>query len=329
LRDAGWSFLPVYALAALLGNLTVVGLIVLLYTVILRGHPGEGAREVLAWTQIILIMVAVYGGQAVFRDSQARVAMAAYDLPGWVMFLPPAWVACCVDSFGPGSGSPKWWILALGVLVVVGVWAAAIWRLSLEYARMQPGSSGWRRVTLPKLPQPGSLLGPWARFFLGSREEAAAYWLCSTMLWRDQDLRMRSWPALGVVMALLLLGLFSGQLGDPLADPGRGCVLSIACLYLLAFPLPTIAYNLNFSRDHSAAWILRSAPVADGAGFAEGIRKAVSYRLLLPMLLVLSVVFGIVWRDLGHALVHLVVGWLIIVGSGHATQIGIVRSLPF
>lgn len=329
LRDTGWTFLPVYALAALLGNLAVVGAIVLLYTVLLRGRPGEGAREVLAWTQIILIMVAVYGGQAVFRDSQSRLEMAAYSLPAWVMALPPAWLAQAVDSFGPGRLEPAWWILALGVLVAVGVWVAAIWRLSVEYARMQPGSSGWRRVTLPRLPQPGSLLGPMMRFLLRSREEAAAFWLCSTMLWRDHDLRMRSWPSLGVVVALLVLGLFSGQLGDPLAEPGRGSILSIACLYLLVFPLPTIAYNLNFSRDHSAAWLLRSAPLADGAGFAEGIRKAISYRLLLPLLLVLFVVYGLVWRDLGHALLHLVVGWLIIVGGGHATQIGIVRSLPF
>jgi len=76
-----------------------------------------------------------------------------------------------------------------------------------------------------------------------------AFWLCSTMLKRDHELRMRSWPALGVVIALPLLGLLTGQLVDPLGHQGLAGALSIACLYVLAVPMPTLMHNLNFSAD--------------------------------------------------------------------------------
>ncbi|HKR00729.1 MAG TPA: hypothetical protein VJT09_08645, partial [Pyrinomonadaceae bacterium] len=140
----------------------------------------------------------------------------------------------------------------------------------------------------------------------------------------------RSWPALGVVVALVLLGLFTGQLGDPFVTRApAAAALPIASLYLLAYPLPAIMHNLNFSRDHAASWVLWSSPVADRFAFAEGVRKAVTYRILFPLLVALLLVFALVWRDPWHALLHVAAGWLVIVGAGHAAQAGILRRFPF
>lgn len=330
LRDTGWMYLPAYTAVAFLGNLAVVGLLLLLYTSLMSGRPGDAIREVLAWTQTILIMVAFYGGQAIFRDQQDRLEMAAYNLPDWIMYLPPAWLAQFVDSTSPASNGIKWWIPGVGVLFNVALWALVMQRISILYARMQPGSAAWQRATLPALRQPGRLGGALTLFLTRSRTEAAAFWLCSTMLRRDQDLRMRSWPSLGMGLALVLLGLFTGQLGDPFVTQNTAAVvLSIGCLYLLAYPLPTIIHNLNFSRDYAASWLLWSAPVSDRVAFAEGMRKAVTYKILFPLLVALLVVFTIVWRDPLHALAHTAVGWLIVVGAGHATQVGLMRKFPF
>ena len=330
LRDTGWMYLPAYLTAAFLGNLAVVGLLLLLYTTVIGGRPRDAVREVLAWTQTVLIMVAFYGGQAVFRDSQDRLETAAYNLPDWIMYLPPAWLAHFVDSTAPAHMGVKWWIAGLGLLFNIGLWTLVMQRISVAYARMQPAGTAWQRATLPALWKPGRLGGALTKWLTRSRTETAAFWLCTTMLRRDHDLRMRSWPALGVVIALVLLGLFTGQLGDPFVNRDLATsVLPIAALYLLAYPLPAIIHNLNFSRDHAASWLLWSAPVADRVAFAEGMRKAVTYRILLPLLLALFVIFTVVWRDVWHALFHTAVGWLVIVGAGHATQLGILRRFPF
>jgi hypothetical protein len=140
---------------------------------------------------------------------------------------------------------------------------------------------------------------------------------------------MRSWPALGIVFAALALGLFSGQLADPLRDSGTACVLSLASIYLLAMPIPTIMYNMSFSRDHAASWILEVSPIGDRVALAEGIRKAVTYRILLPVLLLLLVVFAFAWRDALHVAVHAAVALLVILGTGYVSQIVVLRRLPF
>ena len=327
LRDATWAYLPAYVAAALVGSLAVVGVLLLLYTTLMSGRPSDAAREVLAWTQTILIMIAFYGGQMVLRDGQDRLEMAAYNTPGWLEYLPPAWLAHFVDST---AGATKWWILGAGVLFNVAAWALVMRRISALYGRMQPGGTAWQRAALPRLREPGKLGGTLAGLLTRSRQERAAFWLCSTMLRRDQDLRMRSWPSLGVTLALVLLGLFTNQLGDPFVgrDPAN-IVLPLAALYLLAYPLPAIIHNLNFSRDHAASWLLWSAPVEDRFAFTEGLRKAVTYRILLPLLVALFVVFALVWRDPLHALAHTAAGWLVVVGAGHAAQMGIMRRFPF
>jgi hypothetical protein len=330
LRDTGWLYLPAYAASAFLGNLAVVGLLLLLYTSLMSGRPGDAIREILAWTQTILIMVAFYGGQAIFRDQYDKLEMAAYNLPDWAMYLPPSWLAHFVDSTSPASNGTRWWIPGVGLLFNVALWTLVMQRISKLYARMQPGSAAWQRATLPALRQPGRLGGALTRLLTRSRTETAAFWLCSTMLRRDQDLRMRSWPSLGMGLALALLGLFTGQLGDPfVAQNTVTVVLPIACLYLLAYPQPTIIHNLNFSRDYAASWLLWSSPVGDRVAFAEGMRKAVTYKILFPLLVGLLILFTIVWRAPLHALAHTAVGWLVIVGAGHATQIGILRRFPF
>lgn len=327
LRDTTWAYLPAYLAAALVGNLAVVGVLLLLYTTLMSGRPSDSVREVLAWTQTILIMIAFYGGQAVLRDGQDRLEMAAYDPPGWLAYLPPAWLAHFVDS---ASNVTAWWIPGAGVIFVAAVWALVIGRVSAMYGRMEPGGAAWRRATLPALAEPGRLGGRLTGLLTRSRQERAAFWLCSTMLRRDHDLRMRSWPTLGVALALVLLGLFTGQLGDPFVSrSAANVVLPVAALYLLAYPVPAVLHNLNFSRDHAASWVLWSAPVTDRFSFTEGLRKAVSYRIMLPLLVALLFVFALIWRDFWHALMHTAAGWLVVVGAGHAAQIGIVRKFPF
>lgn len=328
LRDTTWAYLPAYAAAALVGNLAVVGVLLLLYTTLMSGRPSDSVREVLAWTQTILIMIAFYGGQAVLRDGQDRLEMAAYNPPGWLVFLPPAWLAHFVD--GASAPAAAWWILGAGVIFVAAVWALVLGRVSAMYGRMGPGGTAWRRATLPALAEPGRLGGRLTGLLTRSRQESAAFWLCSTMLRRDHDLRMRSWPTLGVALALVLLGLFTNQLGDPFVSRSpANVVLPVAALYLLAYPVPAVLHNLNFSRDHAASWVLWSAPVTDRFSFTEGLRKAVAYRIMLPLIVALLFVFAFVWRDFWHALLHTAAGWLVVVGAGHAAQIGIVRKFPF
>ncbi|MBP88800.1 MAG: hypothetical protein CMJ64_19160 [Planctomycetaceae bacterium] len=329
LRDASWWFFPTFLLAAFACNLFASGAIIVLYAWMFGGRPGESLQEILAWTQAALMFLTFYGGQAVLRDTNDRLEMLAYHLPEWVAYTPLAWMADFVISSEGGFAVTKWWIFAASVPAAIGVWGIALWRLSLAYSRLQPGRTAWQRTTVRPLSQPGTLGGAFAKLVTRLHEERTAYWLCSTMLRRDQNLRMRSWPSLGIVVAFVALGLFSDQLDDPTVTTGRAAIMSLACIYLLSIPIPTIIHNLRFSREHAASWILYASPIENRAAFCEGLRKAITYRILLPVLVVLFAVFAFRWQNPLVALLHAFVGWLVIQGTGYGCAAAIMRKLPF
>ena len=326
--ETGWLYFPAYVAAALSGNLLVAGAVVLVYSWVLGGRPAEGARQLLAWTQVALILLFFYGGQAVFRDSGNRLEMAAYHMPAWAVNTPPGWLARFVESAAAGEVT-AWWLVGVTSLGALAVWLAAGWRLSIAYAQMQPGTGAWQRTTMPPLWRPGQLGGMLVRLLTRPGAGRIGFWFCWTSLGRDAGLRMRIWPSLGTVIALPCLGLATGQFGDPAVTRGGAAVMPLACLYLLALPLPTVIYSLQFSRDHAATWILASAPVDDWGAFVDGLRRAVSIRVMLPVLLALGVLFAVKWQSLALVALSLLIGWLVIVGAGFASLLAVFRRLPF
>lgn len=328
-QDTTWLYVPAYVVAALAGNLLVAGLVVLVYTWALGGRPTENARQMLAWTQVALILLFVYGGQAVFRDSANRLEMAAYRLPDWVVWTPPGWLARFVESSSAGAALTAWWLATATGAAALAVWLAAVWRLSVAYARMQPGSSAWQRTTSPPLARPGKLSGTLMRLVTRPGDQRAGYWLTRTLLRRDAGVWTRIWPSLATVIAVACLGLATGQFGNPTTTRGAEAITPLACLYLLALPLPTILHNLQFSREHKAAWLLATSPVEDWPAFVDGLRRAVSYRVMLPLLLALGVAFAVCWHNLPLALLHVAVGWLVITAAGYASLAGLFKRPPF
>lgn len=208
--ETGWLYFPSYVAAALSGNLLIAGAVVLVYSWVLGGRPAEGARQLLAWTQVVLILVFFYGGQAVFRDSGNQLEMAAYHMPAWVVNTPPGWLARFVESATAGEAS-VWWLVGVTSLGALVVWLAAGWRLSIAYAQMQPGTGAWQRTTMPPLSHPGQLGSMLVRLLTRPGAGRIGFWFCWTTLGRDSGLRMRVWPSLGTVIALPCLGLATGH----------------------------------------------------------------------------------------------------------------------
>ncbi|MBI4678950.1 MAG: hypothetical protein HY748_15330 [Elusimicrobia bacterium] len=325
LRDGGWRFLVSYAAASLAANLAITALALILMSLLTR-VAGSRAAGVLAWAQTIVVMAGFYGAQMVFRDPTQGLAWWAYNLPGWVWWLPPAWFAAFV---GRTCGGPGWTEAAAacgGVLALGAIWAAAIRTLSRSLPRLSeagssaPGRSGllgsgllWRRH--------------WASAMFRSRETAAGFRLAWLMLRRDPDMIGRSLPALGSAAAGLALGLFSGHAADPFTEPGAPSIMSFVSLHLVVLAVPSALHSLSFSRDHEAAWVLRSAPIREPARVAAGLEWAVHFGLIAPTLAVLFVVLAWSWNDCLHAGVHCGTGFALALAAGSLSS-GLLRGRP-
>ncbi|MFT5523530.1 MAG: hypothetical protein ACI9HK_001477 [Pirellulaceae bacterium] len=328
-KEALWWHGPALFFVSVTGSLVVAAVVILIYVLLLTNKNLSNIQEVLAWVQAGFIAVFFYGGQYLLRDSTQEIQWVAYRLPAWIFYTPPAWLATVIQDLGMVNQWQRWAIGIGSAILAMLMWLVVVAVLSKAYSQLQPGATAWDSPTLKPLPKPGQLLPDWTFNFLRSRDEQTGYWLSSTILRRDLNLTMRCWPTMGVVFAVVLLGWGTEQLNNPFYGVDKKCVLSLAGVYLLAMPIPTIFYNLRFSRDHQAAWILQASPIRDRFEFTNGLRKAVLLRFFAPATLLMLLIFSAAWREPLHVAVHLLLGWLVVLGTSSVCQMVQLRKLPF
>lgn len=316
LRDSGFWYLPAYLLACVLGNLIIVALAIILYSLSPPERNRKDYRDLLAWTQILLAFCVFIGAQMMLRDRAHRVEMFFADPPGWLAWVPSAGLATFVEgaTHGPTLRTLGW---AVAATVVTGlVCLLALLRLVSYYARAQPAGDPVAPARATGRPRP--FVGPLVRRVARSRPQAATLALCLRMLVRDHDLRMRTLPVLTMVVAAVGLGLFTEQFANPTTAAPNEAILPILAIQLVAVAIPIILYNLGFSRDHEATWAIQIAP-APPPVHAEASRLTACYAIALPVLLLLGCCFAVAWRDPASAAIHCGCGWLVVLTTSHAS----------
>jgi hypothetical protein len=328
LRDAGlWQF-PAYVCGALIGDFLVAGLIILLFVCLRRESPSNVLQEGTAWLQVGLILILFYGGQVILRDGSQPLSWISYSLPPAVWYLPVTWLAGAVSSAGSGAlGGLQ--SLLIGAAVTVAVWWTVLGFLAKHYEQLQPGRAAWVPQTSPPLVPAGELAGRFGRWVTLPGEERVAFWLTWVMLSRDPNLRMRCWPALAIVVALVSVGALTGQLENPLTSPFRQCVMTLAAVYLVGEAAPALLHQVRYSSQFEASWVLSTSPITDPSRFVRGICKALWWRFVVPVNLFTAIVFAWVWKDplaiTMHAILIGLAGW----GFLYGCAVVQFRSIPF
>ena len=328
LRDSGPWFLPAYLLAACAGNAAVTAGVILL-TARPGGSPEKAdLRDVLAWTQIVLVMVIFYGAQWMLRDGEHRLLRFFARPPEWLSWLPPAWLAGFVTRAAAGEAAAlreAVAILAVSGLAVVAVLVrlTSLWGPAVG----QAADSASEAAGAARRPRP--LVGLLARAGTRSRPQRAMLALCLALLRRDADLRMRTLPPLATVVAVVVLGLATDQLASPFTGTPATAALSLAAVQLVVLAVPVMLQNQLSSRDHAASWLLAAAPWPARGIPARAARAAICYGVALPALVVLGLVFAWAWRDPVQAALHVFFGWLEVLAVGWGTLGALRFDLPF
>jgi hypothetical protein len=325
LRDAGRWYLPVYAVTAVLGSAAVASAAILILSIRPPRQGRADLRDVLAWTQIIVAAVVFYGGQLMLRQKSTALVLLLDARPSWMRMLPPAWLADIVESAAVHASLHSLLMLLVAGAVTLSLCGAAVYRLAGLY-QAQVAYGEVNRVE--KTRQISTLVGPWLMRIAGSRQGAAVLCLALRLLRRDHELRMRAVPALTLVIAALVLGGFSGQLGNPYAAGEESAILSIVVIQLLVLAVPAFLDQMKSSRDHDAVWVLDTAP-APKLVYAEAARRAVCYAMTLPVLAILWLTFCLTWRAPLAATLHCTLAWLQILAASHLSLWGVGLRLPF
>jgi hypothetical protein len=328
LRDSGLWFIPAYAIASGLGACATTALVAVAYSLAARYERDSGARDVLAWTQIVLIMAVFYGAQLMFRDPSHEIETFLARPPAWMSGVPLAWLADFVSTVsreGPSFAALRWLLVAV---TLVGLFVLLLLaRLAHLYGSAQAGGA-WIAGPAARLAAP-SRFGRLGGSFEASRPLRGLLALCLVLLARDQELRMRLVAGLATVAAAVAMGWATGQLGDP-QDPGSGNpVLSLAAVQLLVLAVPSMIHGMGFSREHAASWILAAAPLPVPHLAAEAVRRAVCYGVALPAVLALSLVFALAWQKPLAAALQGLIAWLEVLIVSHLSLRAMRFGLPF
>jgi hypothetical protein len=329
LRDAGLLYIPAYFAASLASSLVVMSLVILILSVGGVSGQVEGLRPLLAWTQIILIMVVFYGGQLILRDgTQALLLWGAFP-PPWIDYVPTTWLAHFVARAAQGSGA----VWGLPLLALLGVGAGSLLltvaRVAWLYRRMHP-TPRMRQVRPMPPEQVGGLGHVRGSWLVRGPGERIGYWMCLAMLRRDPDLLMRSLLSFALAVTAVLVGVLSDQFANPCATREASRIgLPILSVYLIALAVPTLIHNLTFCRDSAGSWLWWTSPLEEPAALARGACKAVGLWVITPCCLLLGVAAGLAWGDPLAALLHAGLAWVLAWLAALASLWLIVPALPF
>jgi hypothetical protein len=313
---ANLLFIPAHALSALLDALLATALIVTSYGILMRMVGRERFDSIIAYSQIILVLVFMFGFQIMPRVMD--INKFARGFHWYYLLFPPAWFAGVTLVL---IGTPQLYGLALagiGITTLAVLGQLAIRKVGSDYSSFvakltyREGPPKRRASSTPVI-APATTRGliDWLKSaWLARPAERAAFDLVSIYLRRNREVKVRLYPSLAYFVFVPLLAIFSEGLPDPFSRRGVDAYSLMGAL-MICYVALTAVEVLRFSEHHEAAYIFRVAPVARLGDLHSGFRKAVMTWVALPGFAVLFVLYAILWRNPLHAAL-LLVPWGII-----------------
>ncbi|MDH5492781.1 MAG: hypothetical protein OEY14_12580, partial [Myxococcales bacterium] len=287
------------------------------------------ARAMLAWVQILGIVVIFYALQLMLRDATGNLELFAAMPPAWLADLPSGWLATLVARASWDPSRELLGPLLFALLITLSLGVLTLWALARHYAARGGARASSRRALEARPPHRGTLLGRLDRILRRSRLEGAGRWLALRILEREPDTKMRVWIGLGLPAAILALCLLDpAQAGNPLRERGARLVLPLALLPTLAAAVPSALFALSMSSEHRAAWLLARAPGARDA-LARGAVIAALDTIFLPLLLLGWAIFSFAWGSIADAALHILLAWLVLVTTAHGCGRAVLGRVPF
>lgn len=313
---ANLLFIPAHTIAALLDALLATALIVTSYGILMRMVSRERFDSIIAYSQIILVLVFMFGFQIMPRVMGASFTQFARGFRWYYLIFPPAWFSGVTLVL---MGKPQIYAVALaaiGITILAVLGQVAIRKVGNDYSsfvarlRYSEGTATASRFTVAVPAAGHALVDRLKSLWLASPAERAAFDLVSIYLRRNREVKVRLYPSLAYFVFVPLLAIFTEGLPDPFLPRGVDPYPLMGALMICYVALTSVEV-LRFSEHYEAAYIFRVAPVRRLGDLHSGFRKAVMTWVALPGFAVLFVLYAVLWRNPVHALL-LLLPWVIV-----------------
>ncbi|MGG3575328.1 hypothetical protein ABES80_23160 [Bacillus gobiensis] len=278
----GFLFFLVSVVNIILIDLLVVGLTALIYLFILRFFDGEKLKDIINYVQIALSLMIMVGYQLLIRSFELIDLTISLEPEWWQVFIFPMWYGANVEMIMKGTFQPFYVSFsALGILVpFLSIWIYMKFNSTFEQNLQKLAYHGKAKET--KRSKVGQSL---LRIICRSQEERAFFRFASSMMKNERDFKLKVYPSLG--FSIVIPFIFIMNAGFDHLSTSK----SYLTIYFSLIIIPMLMILLKYSGKYKGAWIYRVAPIKQLKPMFSGTIKAYIFKLFLPVYLLLSALF--------------------------------------
>ncbi|MGE8203171.1 hypothetical protein ACQKP0_01210 [Heyndrickxia sp. NPDC080065] len=286
----GIVFFIIGIIELILVDLLIVVITALLYIFILRFFDGEKLKDLINYVQIGLSLALMIGYQVLIRSFEIINFDFVLNPKWWHVFIIPMWYAAPFEWLVNGQVSSfNITFSSLALLVpLIAFWI---------YLRLVPAFE----KNLQKLSSQGNTKEKkrrkWKDWFLRlickSKDEKAFFRFTSLMMRQERDFKLKVYPSLGFSFVIPFIFIFTSMREGSYKDLSTGN--SYLTIYFSMIIIPTIVMMLRYSGKYKGAWIYKTLPIKDYSVLFKGTLKAFLVKLYVPVFLLLSIVFIVIF----------------------------------
>ncbi|MGX4600526.1 hypothetical protein [Faecalimicrobium sp. JNUCC 81] len=287
-----------------------------MYFVILKLFSGEKLKDMINTFQIGFLLIFVVGYQFVVRAFSFIDMEFVYVPKVCNILLPPMWFGANFNIFlgdEPNNIIRLLSILSL-IVPIVSIFIYIKLIPTFEY-NLQKLSDN----TYKKIKNKDSLSYKASKIICKNKEERTFFNFVYNVLDKDRDFKTKVYPSLALATFMPFIMMMSSYDSSGIINYINS--LSNEKYYLMGYMFvlmsQTIVTTLKFSSQYEASWIYDVLPIKDDKNLYSGMFKASIYKLILPVYIVLSVVFLLIFK--AKVIIHLAVMFVAIIVTSMVT----------
>ncbi|MGL5353457.1 MAG: hypothetical protein ACRDA5_09025 [Clostridium sp.] len=291
----GIGFTIVFIIDIILIDLFMVMITSLVYFVTLKFFDGERLKDIINGVQIALSLTLAVGGQVIPRLFTVVNLDVSYTPKLWHFLFPPMWFAAPLEIIDSGSANFELIFMTILALIVPIVSIVVYGKLSKSFEQyLQKLSNNTYKSKGDK----EKLSFKVSKILCRNKEERIFFNFVNSIMGTERTFKLKAYPSLG--LALIFPFIFMGIGATEFTSIGEWKAQMAGSkgylgLYAIALMLPNILILLRFSEMYKAGWIYKTMPIRNTAAIFKGTMKAVIYKFVLPIFIIQTVVFTIIF----------------------------------
>lgn len=286
----GPKFIILFLLSIILIDILMIIITALMYFVILKIFSGEKLKDMINAFQILFLLVFIVGYQFVGRAFTFVDFNFVYKPSVWHVLMPPMWFASNFNIIN-GTNVDSLIKVMSGLSIVIPIISiiAYIKLIPVFENNLQKLSDNTYKNKRTK----ETISQKMSKIICKNKEERTFFNFVYDVLSKDREFKTKIYPslAMGVFMPfIMLVSFYDGNGIVPFLESLRGSK-NYFMGYLCVLMSQSIITTLKFSAQYEAAWIYDVLPIKEKSNVYKGMFKASIYKLILPIFIIMSIGF--------------------------------------